>query len=146
MSEDRRLSKSDAMLTHCFTSLALRHTMEGNLFSNGTFHLDAGIIPRTLDRLFHQVEMSDQDLTVRATFLELYNEDLRDLLSPDLTAPGSSKPSAAAGLKIYDSKDGAHVQGLWETPISSSEEGLALLRQGSNKRQVASTNCNESSS
>ena len=48
-------------------------------------------------------------------------------------------------LQCYDSKDGAHVAGLQETYIGNASEGLALLRQGSNKRQVAATNCNEAS-
>ncbi|KDN37222.1 kinesin-domain-containing protein [Tilletiaria anomala UBC 951] len=132
------------------TGTGKTHTMEGNLESKGTFHFDAGIIPRTLDRLFHQVEMDkERELSVRATFLELYNEDLRDLLSPDFSAPGASTGIGKGGssnLKIFESKDGPQVQGVWETPISSAEEGLKLLRQGSERRQVAATNCNDVSS
>lgn len=123
------------------TGTGKTHTMEGKLGTDAGFHIEAGIIPRTLDRLFHQVEMSDQELRVRMTFLELYNEELRDLLSADA-------PAVRPGLKICEDKgkDGATVRGLNELPINSAEDGLKFLRLGSKKRQVAATNCNDTSS
>lgn len=42
----------------------------------------AGIIPRSLHQLFEELEsQSIQEYSVRVSFLELYNEELFDLLS-----------------------------------------------------------------
>lgn len=132
--------------------------MEGNLTPNtGTYHSEAGIIPRTLYRLFHTLEGQAKDSTseyaVRASFVELYNEELRDLLSPDLPPTTNSngnqnlRDGPPGGLKMYeDSKGkGVVIQGLEETPMRDAEDGLNLLRRGSQKRQIAATRCNENS-
>jgi kinesin family protein 11 len=99
---------------------------------------DAGIIPRTLYSLFNKLE--DTESTVKCSFIELYNEELRDLLSYD----DSTK------LKIFENeKKGGHstmVQGMEETYIDSASSGIRLLQSGSHKRQVASTKCNDLSS
>ena len=53
----------------------------------------AGMIPRVLFRLFHHLETSVADYSVKISFDELYNEELRDLLAPELSAPtGSAQP------------------------------------------------------
>lgn len=125
------------------TGTGKTHTMEGDLTSQvGTYSPEAGIIPRTLYRLFHQLELSGSEYSVHASFVELYNEELRDLLSTD--AP---KPLSTGGLKVYDDKGkGVIIQGLEDTPMRDAAHGLSLLRRGSQKRQIASTRCNESSS
>ncbi|PWN27489.1 kinesin-domain-containing protein [Jaminaea rosea] len=125
------------------TGTGKTHTMEGDLTSQvGTYSSEAGIIPRTLYRLFHQLELSYAEYSVHASFVELYNEELRDLLSPDLPAPLTS-----GGLKMFDDKSrGVVIQGLEDTPMRDAAHGLDLLRRGSQKRQIAATRCNESSS
>jgi kinesin family protein 11 len=42
----------------------------------------SGIIPRTLSNLFDELRMQQVEYTVRVSFLEIYNEELLDLLSP----------------------------------------------------------------
>ncbi|PWN22783.1 kinesin-domain-containing protein [Microstroma glucosiphilum] len=125
------------------TGTGKTHTMEGDLTSQlGTYVSEAGIIPRTLYRLFHQLELSKDEYSVHASFVELYNEELRDLLSPDLPTPLTS-----GGLKVYDDKGkGVVIQGLEDTPMRDAAHGLELLRRGSQKRQIAATRCNENSS
>ena len=104
----------------------------------------AGIIPRALHTLFNRLgeEESDKcESSVKCSFIELYNEELRDLLAAD----DSTK------LKIFDdaNKSGrttTMVQGMEETHIKTAPRGIQLLREGSHKRQVAATKCNDLSS
>lgn len=99
---------------------------------------DAGIIPRTLYSLFNKLEGTES--MVKCSFIELYNEDLRDLLS----AEENTK------LKIFENEKKGHavtvVQGMEETYIDSASTGIKLLQLGSHKRQVAATKCNDLSS
>jgi hypothetical protein len=41
-----------------------------------------GIIPRTLSDLFDELRMRQDKFTVRISFLEIYNDEILDLLSP----------------------------------------------------------------
>lgn len=90
----------------------------------GILSENAGIIPRVLYSLFSKLE--DRESTVKCSFIELYNEELRDLLSPD----------DKANLKIYEneSKRGHNsttlVQGMEEHFIHSATAGIKLLRGG----------------
>lgn len=44
----------------------------------------AGMIPRSLSHLFDKLHLLEtKEYTIRVSFLELYNEDLFDLLSPN---------------------------------------------------------------
>ena len=138
------------------TGTGKTHTMEGDLTSQmGTYSSEAGIIPRSLYRLFHTLELSKEDYSVKATFVELYNEELRDLLSLDpASSAGESSTSASTqkdaqhGLRMYDDARGKGVviQGLEEVALKDAVHGLTVLRRGSQKRQIAATNCNEQSS
>ncbi|KAJ5313066.1 hypothetical protein PENANT_c018G07747 [Penicillium antarcticum] len=121
------------------TGTGKTYTMSGDMNDTlGILSDDAGIIPRTLYSLFHKLE--DTESTVKCSFIELYNEELRDLLSYD----DSTK------LKIFENeKKGGHstmVQGMEETYIDSASSGIRLLQSGSHKRQVAATKCNDLSS
>lgn len=102
---------------------------------------DAGIIPRVLRQLFNKLELDETENSVKVSFIELYNEELRDLLSAEENAK----------LKIYDdaSKRGhlsTVVQGMEEKHIKNAAEGIKVLQDGSLKRQVAATKCNDLSS
>ncbi|KAI3626462.1 hypothetical protein CBS9595_001823 [Malassezia furfur] len=125
------------------TGTGKTHTMEGDLASYmGTFAPDAGIIPRTLFRLFHVLRARTDEFSVHMSFVELYNEELRDLLSAE-----SPTPLQSSALRMYEDKQkGVVLQGLEEIPLTSAEHGLRLLRRGSQKRHIAATRCNESSS
>lgn len=122
------------------TGTGKTYTMSGDMKeSHGTYAETAGIIPRALYNLFSHLESEGGEYTVKCSFLELYNEELRDLLSVDDNVQ----------VKIYDDsskKRAIVIQGMEETYIKSAEEGAKLLLDGSYKRQVAATKCNDLSS
>ncbi|KAF9919039.1 kinesin motor protein cin8 [Lobosporangium transversale] len=115
-------------------------TMEGDLRDNfGECSRDAGIIPRTLYSLFAALENKDTEFSVRVSFLELYNEEVKDLLAPD---------DDRKVVKIFDNikKQGPLIQGLEEVSVFTPAQGIDALRKGSAKRTVASTKSNDKSS
>ncbi|KAJ4290776.1 Kinesin- motor protein [Collariella sp. IMI 366227] len=125
------------------TGTGKTYTMSGDLTeSMGMLSDNAGIIPRVLQALFRKLELDEQENSVKCSFIELYNEELRDLLAPE---------EGAKSLKIYDdtSRKGHSttvVQGMEERYIMNAADGLKWLREGSVKRQVAATKCNDLSS
>ena len=137
--------------------------MQGDLTPTpmGNPSAQAGMIPRVLFRLFHHLESSVTDYSVKVSFVELYNEELRDLLSNDFTAPiGSTQPMGmgagqtskdakpTAELKIFDDagKRGVVIQGLEEVCVKDAADALVLLTKGSQRRQIAATKFNDHSS
>lgn len=124
------------------TGTGKTYTMSGDMNDTlGMLSDAAGIIPRVLYALFNKLEMDDAEASIKCSFIELYNEELRDLISLD----------DSAKLKIYEDnsgkgKSGTIVQGMEECHIKSAVQGVKLLQAGSHKRQVAATKCNDLSS
>ena len=124
------------------TGTGKTYTMSGDMNDTlGMLSDAAGIIPRALHALFNKLELSDAESSVKCSFIELYNEELRDLISAE------ENPK----LKIYEDNSkkghaGTFVQGMEESHIKSAVDGVKLLQEGSYKRQVAATKCNDLSS
>ncbi|ORX58671.1 kinesin-domain-containing protein [Hesseltinella vesiculosa] len=114
------------------------YTMEGNLHQNTH---DGGIIPRVIDKLFAALDQQGKEYSVKVSLLELYNEELRDLLNPTHNQPGHH-------IKLYEDKitSGIIVQGMEEKYIDNAQDGLNVLRQGIRYRSVGATKINEKSS
>ncbi|CAK1354556.1 unnamed protein product [Cercospora beticola] len=125
------------------TGTGKTYTMSGDISDTLPIPEAAGIIPRVLHTLFAKLgdESEKIEHSVKCSFIELYNEELRDLLAAD----------DHTKLKIFDeaNKNGrttTMVQGMEETHIKTASKGIKLLRDGSHKRQVAATKCNDLSS
>ncbi|KAF3903969.1 hypothetical protein ABW21_db0209337 [Orbilia brochopaga] len=122
------------------TGTGKTYTMSGDMEDYfGTFSDGAGIIPRTLHNLFSKLDAEASEYSVKCSFIELYNEELRDLMSID----------DAVKLKIFEDstkKGGVVIHGMEESYIKNAAEGVSLLQEGSRKRQVAATKCNDLSS
>ncbi|GMG19559.1 unnamed protein product [Ambrosiozyma monospora] len=122
------------------TGTGKTYTMSGDLQTNinGKLTEEAGIMPRVLFDLFGRLSKVPE-YSVKVSFIELYNEDIIDLLSED----------DGRLLKIYDdtnNKRSVVIHGMDEVYIKTPEEGLDLVKLGSNKRKVATTKCNDRSS
>lgn len=124
------------------TGTGKTYTMSGDMTESCGLLTDAaGIIPRVLQSLFQKLEAEETECTIKCSFIELYNEELRDLLSAD----------ESVKLKIFDDNNkkghsSTIVQGMEESHITSAAAGIKLLQRGSHRRQVAATKCNDLSS
>nr|CAD2169206.1 unnamed protein product [Meloidogyne enterolobii] len=117
-------------------------TMEGRHDSSEDFAWNtdptAGIIPRALHQIF-SVLGEDIDYTVRVSYVELYNEQIFDLLN--------QTESQLESLRIFDDKTkGVSIAGAEEVIVRSPKEVHELLRRGAEKRRTASTLMNMTSS
>ncbi|KAM7541233.1 hypothetical protein Aperf_G00000044868 [Anoplocephala perfoliata] len=100
----------------------------------------AGIVPRALNQIFSTLESMGCDFSVRVSFLELYNEELYDLLSAG---------DDTVRLAIYDDsnkKGSVLVKGLREVAVHNKDEVYSILEKGLVRRQTASTQLNAQSS
>ncbi|ERN14348.1 hypothetical protein AMTR_s00033p00213100 [Amborella trichopoda] len=119
---------------------AYGQTGTGKTFTmEGTEH-NRGVNYRTLEELFRiareRKDMFHYDISV--SVLEVYNEQIRDLLA---TVPASKK------LEIKQAGEGVHhVPGLVEAQVNNSSEVWTVLQAGSSARAVGSNNVNEHSS
>lgn len=117
-----------------------------NLSPLGNPVANAGMMPRVITNLYHKLETTGADFSVKISFVELYNEELRDLLVSD-DNDGYGNDSESVALKIYDDagKRGVFIQGVEEILVKDAASAIKILSQGSNRRQVAATKFNDHS-
>ncbi|PFX29238.1 kinesin-like protein KIF11 [Stylophora pistillata] len=101
----------------------------------------AGIIPRTMHQLLEKLNsQTDCEFSVRVSFLEIYNEELFDLLSSSLD---SQK------MRLFEDstrKGSVVIQGLEELVVHDKDDVYNILERGKAKRQTAATLMNAHSS
>ena len=116
------------------TGTGKTHTMEGQ----ATPDLQ-GIIPRSFRHIFSSIkEASSTKYMVRVSFLEIYNEQIRDLLAiaQDSLSDSQRRTQAPKHLDLREAADkSVFVDGLRQEPVDSVE-GMAHLLQV-RKRSVA---------
>ena len=108
------------------TILAYGQTGSGKSHSVMGSADDLGIIPRLSVELFERIEQAPPGVSfvVSATYLELYNEVICDLLNP-----------GSQGLKIRQHiASGIYVEGLTEVQVSSFYELQRLITEGNRAR------------
>lgn len=93
-------------------------------------------------RGYAQQALGDRNWSLRATYVEIYNEQLRDLLVPDST-PASERTTVAIR---EDTKGNIILTGPRQVEINSVEDLLNALNFGSAIRQTDSTAINAKSS
>ncbi|XP_069836215.1 kinesin-like protein KIF11 isoform X2 [Dendropsophus ebraccatus] len=120
-------------------------TMEGERSADEEFTWEqdplAGIIPRTLHQIFEKLSENGTEFSVKVSLLEIYNEELFDLLSP--------APDVSERLQMFDdprNKRGVIIKGLEEVTVHNKDEVYHILERGAAKRTTASTLMNAYSS
>ncbi|KAF9932111.1 Kinesin-like protein kif21b [Linnemannia zychae] len=132
------------------TILAYGQTGSGKTYSMGTglqyqSNPDPAIVPRAASAIFEMLEAQmEKDPTmeyqVYVSFLELYNEELIDLLQ---TQPRARKDTIQVR---EDGFGGISWQGVKEQQVASAQELLDWLQKGSLCRTTAATDMNQTSS
>ncbi|KAE8268082.1 hypothetical protein A4X09_0g4261 [Tilletia walkeri] len=103
---------------------------------------DPGVIFLTMKDLYQRIaDMATEcDVDIRLSYLEIYNETIRDLLSPSPTPPGQ-------GLALReDSTNKISVVGITEHIPASPEAVLDMLEEGNRRRTMSPTEANAVSS
>eukprot|EP00325_Prymnesiales_sp_UTEX-LB-985_P008239 CAMPEP_0174711714 /NCGR_PEP_ID=MMETSP1094-20130205/12950_1 /TAXON_ID=156173 /ORGANISM="Chrysochromulina brevifilum, Strain UTEX LB 985" /LENGTH=208 /DNA_ID=CAMNT_0015910687 /DNA_START=175 /DNA_END=798 /DNA_ORIENTATION=+ len=99
-----------------------------------------GIIPRAFAQIFEMIETqggSGKEFLVRASYLEIYNEEIRDLLSKN----------ASNRLELKENPDsGVYVRDLTSYVVKSTRECDKLRDFGAKNRHVGATAMNQDSS
>ncbi|XP_010542610.1 PREDICTED: kinesin-like protein KIN-5A [Tarenaya hassleriana] len=128
------------------TGTGKTYTMEGGARKkNGEIPTDAGVIPRAVKQIFDILEAQSAEYSVKVSFLELYNEELTDLLAPEETKFSDDKSKKPLAL-MEDGKGGVFVRGLEEEIVCTADEIYKVLEKGSAKRRTAETLLNKQSS
>jgi centromeric protein E len=115
-------------------------TASGKTFTMNGSAKSPGLIPHASFDLFEMAAaMKDRVFCIKLAYLELYREQVLDLLNPDT--------SASAAIKIlYDPKVGTVIQGLLEEEVTTPQQIMMLLQRGESLRHVGVTDMNEKSS
>lgn len=120
---------------------AYGQTGSGKSYSMMGYGKEYGVIPRICQSMFERISQIQQDknltCTVEVSYLEIYNERVRDLLNP----------SNKGNLKVREHPStGPYVEDLAKLAVRSFEEIENLMDEGNKARTVAATNMNETSS
>ena len=111
-----------------------------------------GIVPRVFKFIFDEIQLRKaqseySSFRVTIAFLELYNEEIHDLLDPGSMARDKITGKPAKEVQIREEKNGhISVRGLKEQEVSTQDECLHWLNMGINQRQTSATLMNEGSS
>uniref|UniRef100_A0A8C6VAM5 Kinesin family member 13Bb n=1 Tax=Neogobius melanostomus TaxID=47308 RepID=A0A8C6VAM5_9GOBI len=100
-----------------------------------------GLIPRLCSALFNRIDLElreGESFTVEVSYMEIYNEKVRDLLDPK----GSRQALRVREHKVF----GPYVDGLSRLAVSCYKDIESLMSEGNKSRTVAATNMNEESS
>ena len=110
------------------------------------------MLPRVFHFIFEELEARKKasqysEFTIKISFLELYNEELHDLLDPaSIGAVDRITGKLTKELTIKEKNGNIYVQNLKEDVVTSTEECISLLNKGISHRTTSATLMNEGSS
>ncbi|KAG1474176.1 hypothetical protein G6F56_000508 [Rhizopus delemar] len=133
------------LLDHAFDGyncciFAYGQTGSGKSYTMMGYGEDKGIIPRTCVELFERIEdltTPERSYQVEVSYIEIYNEKVRDLLNP----------GNKGNLKVREHPTiGPYVEDLSRLAVNSYKDIDHLMNEGNKARTVASTQMNATSS
>ncbi|XP_010008683.1 PREDICTED: kinesin-like protein KIF27, partial [Nestor notabilis] len=127
------------------TVFAYGQTGSGKTYTIGGGHIasvaedEKGIIPRAIQELFQHIsENRNIDFHVKVSYIEVYKEELRDLLDLE---------TSVKELHIReDEKGNTVIVGAKEFQVECADEVMTLLESGNAARHTGTTQMNEHSS
>ncbi|CAF2498928.1 unnamed protein product [Rotaria sp. Silwood2] len=111
-------------------------------------HSESGLISNAIEHVFHLVHHHQsnneqgQEFTIKCAYLEIYNEELHDLL----LRRTSLKSSSRLELRENPRSSGVHITNLTWKNVYTIDECLKLKRLGDLARTMGSTQMNRDSS
>ncbi|CAN6204482.1 unnamed protein product [Urochloa humidicola] len=119
------------------TVFAYGQTSSGKTYTMRGSANEPGIIPLAVHDLFQHIEEHmDREFLVRMSYMEIYNEDINDLLVPEHRK-----------LQIHESTEkGIFVAGLREEIVTCAGQVMNFMSFGESHRHIGETNMNVYSS
>eukprot|EP00850_Spirogloea_muscicola_P000930 SM000003S11175 [mRNA] locus=s3:1472483:1482935:+ [translate_table: standard] len=119
------------------TVFAYGQTSSGKTYTMRGTPEEPGIIPLAVHDVFsHIQEATTREFLLRVSYMEIYNEEINDLLAPENRK-----------LQIHESLErGTFVAGLREEIVVTPEQVLEILESGEAHRHIGETNMNVYSS
>ncbi|XP_033509839.1 kinesin-like protein KIN-12C isoform X2 [Nicotiana tomentosiformis] len=134
---------NSCMFAYGQTGSGKTYTMMGDIGEmGGKLSEQCGITPRIFEYLFTRIGQEEDNrknerlkYSCKCSFLEIYNEQITDLL----------EPSSTNLMLREDLKKGVYVENLTEVSVSSVDDILRILLQGAANRKMAATHMNTES-
>jgi kinesin family protein C2/C3 len=135
-----------ALVTSCIDGYSVSFFAYGQTGAGKTYTMvgvpgNRGVNFRALDELFRVTKERSGDgaweYTITVSYLEIYNETIRDLLV---------RKGEETKLDVRQGPNGNHVPGLIEVPVRNAEDVEKLMAQGDEARSTSATAMNAVSS
>ncbi|KAI7873353.1 P-loop containing nucleoside triphosphate hydrolase protein [Mucor mucedo] len=127
---------NQAMEGYNATVFAYGQTASGKTFTMGT-ETEPGVIPRSVENVFAFIKKAiTREFLLRVSYIEIYNETIRDLLNPSNDNFRISK----------DSVRGVYVSPLTEEVVTCPQDVMKMIQRGEANRHISSTDYNLHSS
>jgi len=116
-----------------YTIMGRDDAINEKILSNNKF---SGIMPKSIKYIWSTVGNRQQKYYIKVSFLEIYNEQINDLLNPSNT-----------NLQIrWDQKQGFFVEGLLVIECKKPQDIVEIILQGTKNRKKGSHDLNKDSS
>ena len=116
-----------------YTIMGRDDAINEKILSNNKY---SGIMPKSINYIWSTVSTKQQKFYIKVSFLEIYNEQINDLLNP-----------TNSNLQIrWDQKQGFFVEGLLVIECKKPEDIVEIILQGTKNRKKGSHDLNKDSS